>query len=422
MNLFKYKEDISAGLVVFLVALPLCLGIALASGAPFFSGMIAGIVGGIVIGYLSNSHVSVSGPAAGLAAVVYTSLMTLNGSFEAFLFSVVIAGILQFVFGLFGMGKFSKLIPLSVIKGLLCAIGILIILKQMHHFLGVSSTKKLVISQLREDMSFGAVLIGFLSLGILLFWDKIKVKALTVIPAGLGVVILGLLLNEVFSKLFPSLFLNNEYLVQVPVAQSAQEFFSFFKFPDFSQWKNADIYIIGVTLAVIASIETLLCIEATDKLDVYKRTTDTNRELKAQGIGNIVSGFIGGLPITSVIVRSSANINAGAKSKNSTILHGLLLFLSVCLIPLVLNKIPLACLAAILLVTGYRLSNPQLFKEFFKKGFKEFVPFMVTIVGIVGLDLLKGVVIGLVIHVLLNQKKFSIPSFSKSVEVSKDSL
>jgi len=414
-NIFAHlKNDLPAGIVVFLVAVPLCLGIALASGAPFFSGMISGIIGGIVIGFMSNSHLSVSGPAAGLAAIVLASINQL-GSFDTFLLAVVFAGIIQVVLGILKAGAVANYIPSSVIKGMLTAIGIIIILKQIPHAFGYDKDSEGDLSFIQMDgqntfstlvnsiskIDLGATLICLISLSVLILWERpFFKKKLKLLPGGLVAVILAVLLNEIFIKTGSNLSIGNDHLVKVPVATSFNEFLSFFTLPDFSQLNNPQVYVIAITLAAVASIETLLCIEAVDKLDPEKRVTSTNRELLAQGAGNMLSGLIGGLPITSVIVRSSANVNAQAKSKISTILHGLLILICVTLIPVILNKIPLAALAAILLMTGYKLASPALFKKMASYGKYQWVPFIITVVAIVFTDLLTGVGIGLGVSVL----------------------
>jgi MFS superfamily sulfate permease-like transporter len=414
-NLFaNFKNDLSAGIVVFLVAVPLCLGIALASGASFFSGMIAGIIGGILIGFLSNSHLSVSGPAAGLAAIVLVSINQL-GAFETFLLAVLLAGLVQLLLGFLKAGAIANYIPSSVIKGMLTAIGIIIILKQIPHAFGYDKNAEgdLKFVQIDGENTFsglinsiskidlGATLICLISLAILILWERpFFKKKLKLLPGGLVAVSVAVVLNEILLITGSSLAIQNGHLVKVPVAASFNEFLGFFTMPDFSQWNNPQVYMVAVTLAAVASIETLLCIEAVDKLDPEKRNTSPNRELIAQGIGNMTSGLIGGLPITSVIVRSSANVNAQARSKLSTIIHGLLLLICVSLIPTVLNKIPLASLAAILLMTGYKLCNPALFRKMFGYGKYQWVPFMVTVIAIVLTDLLTGVGIGLGVSIL----------------------
>lgn len=418
-NIFAHlKNDLPAGIVVFLVAVPLCLGIALASGAPFFSGMIAGIIGGIVIGFMSNSQLSVSGPAAGLAAVVLASINQL-GAFETFLLAVFIAGAIQIVLGIVKAGAIANYFPSSVIKGMLTAIGVIIIMKQVPHAFGYDKDAEGDFSFLQTDgentfsgfinsiskIDMGATMICLISLAILVIWERpFFKKKLRLLPGGLVAVIVAVVLNELLMKSGSPLAVSNtdkvNHLVNVPVAGSFSEFLGFFTLPDFSQLGNIDVYIVALTIAAVASIETLLCVEAVDKLDPEKRTTSPNRELVAQGVGNMASGLIGGLPITSVIVRSSANVNAQAKSKMSTIIHGFLILFCVTLIPFLLNKIPLSALAAILLLTGYKLCNPALFRKMFKLGKYQWVPFVVTVVAIVFTDLLTGVGIGLGVSVL----------------------
>ena len=414
-NIFAHlKSDLPAGIVVFLVALPLCLGIALASGAPFFSGMIAGIIGGILIGVMSNSHLSVSGPAAGLAAVVLASITKL-GAFETFLLAVFIAGAIQFLLGFIKAGAIANYFPSSVIKGMLTAIGIIIILKQIPHAFGYDKDAEGDFKFIQLDgentfselvnsinkIDFGATLICFISLAILILWERpFFKKKLKLLPGGLVAVITAIVLNELFTKNGNNLAISGEHLVNVPVANSFNDFMGFFTFPDFSQLGNIQVYIVALTIAAVASIETLLCVEAVDKLDPEKRSTSPNRELVAQGVGNMASGLIGGIPLTSVIVRSSANVNAQAKTKMSTIIHGLLLLICVTLIPSILNKIPLSALAAILLMTGYKLCNPALFKKMFQLGKYQWVPFVITVVAIVFTDLLTGVGIGLGVSTL----------------------
>ncbi|MFM6954911.1 MAG: SulP family inorganic anion transporter [Sphingobacteriaceae bacterium] len=408
------KSDLPAGIVVFLVAVPLCLGIALASGAPFFSGMISGIVGGILVGALSNSQLSVSGPAAGLAAVVLASINQL-GAFETFLLAVVVAGLFQLLLGFLKAGAIANYFPSSVIKGLLTAIGIIIILKQIPHAFGYDKDAEgdLTFLQIDGQNSFseilvaiskidlGATLIALVCLAILILFERPFVKKhLKLLPGGLVAVLVALGLNQVFILTGSSFAVSGDHLVNVPVAKNLSDFLGFFTLPDFSQIANPQVYLVALTLAAVASIETLLCIEAVDKLDPKKRVTSTNRELVAQGIGNMTSGLLGGLPITSVIVRSSANLNANAQSKLATIIHGLLLLICVSLIPVLLNKIPLAALASILLITGYKLCNPAVFKQMFGFGKYQWVPFLITVVFIVFTDLLTGVGIGLLVSIL----------------------
>ncbi|MFN8284837.1 MAG: SulP family inorganic anion transporter [Chitinophagales bacterium] len=407
------KNDLPAGVVVFLVAVPLCLGISLASGAPFFSGMIAGIVGGIVIGMISNSQLSVSGPAAGLTAIVVSAIAQL-GNFQTFLLAVVIAGILQIILSVLRAGTISNYFPSNVIKGMLTAIGIIIIMKQIPHAFGYDKDTEGDFYFLQADgdntfsallhpithIDLGATLITIISIFILVIWEKPFIKnRIKYIPGGLVAVITAVALNSLFTSSVPLLALSGEHLVNVPVANGFQGFLNLFTFPDFSQITNPQVYIAAFTIAIVASVETLLSIEAIDKLDSLRRTTSTNRELLAQGVGNITSGLIGGLPVTSVIVRSSANANANARSKISTMFHGFLILICVLFIPTVLNKIPLAALAAILLVTGYKLCNIGIFKDMFKKNKFQYIPFIVTVVAVVFTDLLKGVGIGLIVSV-----------------------
>ncbi len=402
--------DFSASVVVFLVALPLCLGIALGSGAPLFSGLIAGIIGGIVIGSLSGSNLSVSGPAAGLTAIVAAGILKVP-TFEAFLLSVLIAGVVQLILGFIKAGVFGDYIPTNVIKGMLSAIGIILILKQIPHLVGYDADFEgdYAFAQHDEHNTFSgiftaiskitplAVVIGFVSLGIQIFWDKVLVKKgkfFKIIPAPLIVVIAGVCMNMFLSN-GSTLLLHKEQLVNIPAAANVNEFFSFFMLPDFSYLNMPEVWITGITIAIVASLETLLNIEASDELDQYKRVTPKDRELKAQGIGNLICGLIGGLPVTSVVVRTSANVNAGAKTKTSAIMHGMLLLLAVALIPFLINLIPLSALAAVLIYTGYKLAKPSLFKEMYSKGLEQFIPFVITIVAIIFTDLLIGIVIGI---------------------------
>ena len=418
-NLFaNFKTDFPSGVVVFLVALPLCLGIALASGAPFFSGLISGIIGGLVIGSLSTSSLSVSGPAAGLAALVLGAITSI-GDFSLFLCAVLIAGILQMLLGLAKLGGIANYIPGSVIKGMLTSIGILIIAKQIPHAFGYDKDEKGNITELipygDEDMhellqplqhiEVGVFILCLLSIIIMIVWDKPFIKKrMKFVPGALVAVIVTVIINEIWIKTGSTLAVLNEHLVQVKAASSTKEFFSFFTLPDFSGFLNGTIIVYGVAIAIIASLETLLSIEAIDNLDPERRVTNTNKELFAQGIGNSISGLVGGLPITSVIVRSSANVNSGAKSKLSTIIHGTLLLVSIILIPFLLNKIPLSALAAILLITGYKLAKPAVFKNFWKAGKYQFIPFIVTVAVIIIIDLFgaipvlagKGLLIGVI--------------------------
>lgn len=415
MSLFKHiKNDLPASIVVFFVAVPLCLGIALASGAPLFAGIIAGIVGGIIVGLASGSPLGVSGPAAGLAVIVLTSITTLGGSWEAFLTAVVLAGVLQLLLGFARAGFIAYFFPSAVIKGMLTGIGLLIILKQIPHALGwnkeaigndsfVQTDGQNTFNTIFKSLEFitpGAILIAVISLMVLLLWDMVltkKHKIFQLIQGPIVVVLLGIVFNLCYTNGLLPFSLNEKQIVSVPVPDSIQSFFSQFTFPDFSVITNFEVWKIAMVLAIVASLETLLCVEATDKLDPDKRITPTNRELKAQGLGNIISGLIGGLPITQVIVRSSANINFGAKTKMSAILHGVFLLLSAVFIASLLNLIPLASLAAILLMVGYKLAKPDLFKQMYKLGWEQFVPFTVTVVAILLTDLLMGITAGLLV-------------------------
>lgn len=405
------KENFPSGLVVFLVALPLCLGIALASGAPPLSGIIAGIVGGLVVGTLSNSNISVSGPAAGLTAIVLTAITDL-GAFELFLCAGIIAGLIQLVLGFVRAGSISNYFPNNVIEGMLAAIGIIIILKQIPHALGFDKDYEGHESIFDNGLNFGyftelfgavqpgAIIITLVSVGILITWDKVHaLKRIKMLPGALVAVVTGIILNQIFKMTGSSLAIQPQHLVSLPVPHSLDDFKNLVTLPDFGGFTNPKVWIVGATIAIVASIETLLCIEASDRLDVQRRITDTNLELKAQGIGNLVSSFIGGLPMTSVVVRSSANANAGATSKSSTIIHGVLLLICVLSIPVVLNLIPLATLAAVLILVGYKLAKPATFKHFWHLGKFQFIPFVATVVAVVATDLLKGVGIGLAISI-----------------------
>ena len=406
-------KDLIAGLVVFLVALPLCLGVALASNAPPIAGLIAGIVGGILVGVLSGSHTSVSGPAAGLTAVVAAQIASL-GSFEAFLVAVVLAGALQVIMGVCRAGFISAFFPLSVIKGLLAAIGVILILKQIPHLLGHDTDPmgdksfqqtdgENTFSELAVaffDVHPGAILVGVASIALIVFWDKVKVLKQSPVPAPLIVVVLGVVLNQVFQAIGGALVIEPSHLVAVPVTAGPGDFIrNALIFPDWSVLSNPVVYTSAVTIAVVASLETLLNIEAVDKLDPKQRVTPPNRELLAQGVGNIAAGLIGGLPMTSVIVRSSVNINAKAETKVSAIWHGVLLIGCVMLVPALLNQIPLAALAAILLMTGLKLASPKLIRQMWSEGQKQFLPFIITILAIVLTDLLIGVLIGLAVSI-----------------------
>ncbi|MFY0627612.1 MAG: SulP family inorganic anion transporter [Reichenbachiella sp.] len=421
----NFKSDIPSSIVVFLVAMPLCLGIALASGAPLYSGLIAGIVGGIIVGSLSGSHTGVSGPAAGLAVVVLNSITEL-GTFELFLVAVVLAGIIQISIGLAGGGVIAYYFPSSIIMGMLSGIGIIIFLKQLPHAVGDDrdtegdmeffqadgeNTFTEIISMF-DFLSPGAVIITVVSLIILLLWESKFVKSINIlqlIPGPLLAVAASILLALSFQS-SEVLNLRANQMVNLPVSEDFSSFLNNFTTPDFSGLLNSQVYIIAIVIAVVASLETLLCVEAADKIDRHKRITPTNKELVAQGVGNIVSGLIGGLPVTQVIVRSSANVQSGAKTKASAVIHGILILISIILIPNILNLIPLAALAAILLIVGYKLARPTIFKKLYHQGKEQFVPFLVTVLGIIFTDLLIGLAMGLAVaifFILYNTYKFS---------------
>ncbi|MBD79114.1 MAG: hypothetical protein CL840_09360 [Crocinitomicaceae bacterium] len=413
----KIKQDVPASIVVFFVAVPLCLGIALASGAPLFSGLIAGIVGGIVVGSLSNSALGVSGPAAGLAVIVLTSIQTL-GSYEIFLVAVVLAGLFQIIMGLLKGGIIGYYFPSSVIKGMLTGIGIIIILKQIPHAFGYDKDYEGDLSfnqpdgentfteliNMLEHISTGAVIVSVISISILLLWELYltrNYKVFKLIQGPLVAVAAGIFYQMLTLNYAPDLALDKQHLVSVPVAGNFSEFLGQFTIPDFSAIMNEQVWLIAITIAVVASLETLLSVEATDKLDPKKRITNTDRELLAQGVGNAVSGLIGGLPVTQVIVRSSANIQSNGQTKLSTIVHGFLLLTSVALVPFVLNMIPLAVLACILFFVGYKLAKPSLFMQMYKLGWEQFIPFLVTILGIVFTNLLVGISMGVAVAIII---------------------
>jgi Sulfate permease and related transporters (MFS superfamily) len=423
------KYDFPASIVVFLVALPLCLGIALASGAPLFAGLLTGIIGGIVVASFSGSQLSVSGPAAGLTVIVLGAIEQL-GAFETFLLAVLLAGMIQVVLGIIRAGMIGNYFPSSVILGMLAAIGIIIILKQLPHAVGYDSSffgeesfiqlnSENTFSALQKAfgaINYGATIICALSLAILILWPKFK--KLSIVPAPLVVVILGVLLSLSFAG--TSFELAENHLVVIPVVNSFNEFLGLFTFPDFTQIVNKEVWIVAITIAIIASLETLLSLEAVDKIDPFKRVSPTNRELFAQGIGNMSSGLLGGLPLTAVIVRSSANVNSGGRTRQSAILHGIWLLLAVITIPSIINLIPLSCLAAILLHTGYKLAKPSSFKQMWHKGLDQFVPFVVTILAVVFTDLLTGVGVGLLVAMFYILRNNLSNAFEYDVEENED--
>lgn len=404
-----FKYDITAGIVVFLVAIPLCLGVALASGAPLFSGIIAGIIGGVVVGLISESRLSVSGPAAGMVAVVLAAITQLGG-FESFLLALCLAGLLQIIIGLFRAGFIADYIPSNVIQGLLCAIGILIICKQLpfaftyiaddaallNEFRTTAETLSLKpLADITSHINSGATIISLFSLAILILLDKTKHHFLKKLPGPIVVVVIGVVINEIFIYFIPDLSQLHAELVNIPVSSDLQTFYKLFSHPNWQAWNNPDIYLYAFILAAVASLEALLNIEAVEKLDKVRRYVSRNRELVAQGVGNTLSGLIGGIPITSVIVRSSVNMQAGAKSKLSTILHGLLISIAAIAMPSWMNAIPLASLAAILLHVGFKLTKPIIYKDMYKQGLSRFIPFIITVSAIVASDLLTGILIGL---------------------------
>jgi len=413
--LSNLSKDIPASIVVFLVALPLCLGIALASGAPLFAGVIAGIIGGIVVGWASGSHLSVSGPAAGLTVIVFNAIESLGG-FGAFLLSLMIAGLMQIVLGFLQAGLIGAFFPAAVIKGMLAAIGLILIIKQTPHATGYHASYEGDESYMQEtaESSFyellkafeavspGAIVVSVVALCILVLWENSllrRFRLVRMVPGPLIVVIWGVAYS-LWSQLYlPDWAISEKHLVSLPELGSMSNFMAQLRLPDFNALTNPAVYKIAATLAIIASLETLLSIEAVDKLDPLKRIAPTNRELKAQGLGNLISGLIGGLPITAVIVRSSANINAGGQTRMSCFLHGVFLMVSVLFLAPYLNMIPLACLAAILLQTGYKLAKPAMFVEFYRKGWNQFLPFAITVAAILITDLLMGIAIGMAVGI-----------------------
>lgn len=424
------RYDLKASLVVFLVALPLCLGIAIASGAPPMSGLIAGIVGGVIVGAFSKSHVSVSGPAAGLTVIVLDSISSL-GTFELFLGALVAAGLIQLILGFAKAGVLGYYFPHSVIKGMLTAIGLILILKQIPHALGYDKDfiGDFAFQQMDKHNSFteiyyafqyyspGAIPIVLIALAILIFFERPQVKnhkLLGAVPGALWAVLSGILLNSLYAKVQPEWLLKDEHLVSIPSLTSLSQLPSLLTFPDFGLIADSAFWIVAVTLAVIGSIETLLSIEAGDKMDPYKRITPSSKELVAQGIGNTISGLIGGLPVTAVIVRTSANIASGARTKLSAIFHGVLLMVLVLSIPGFLNQIPLSCLAAVLFMVGYKLAKPSIFIHEFEKGWNQFLPFIFTVIAILLTDLLVGIGIGMVVGLFFVMKT----NFQRSVTVT----
>jgi carbonic anhydrase/SulP family sulfate permease len=430
-QILKFKsssllKDLIAGLVVFLVAIPLCLGIALASNAPLVSGLVTGIFGGVLVGFLSGSHTSVSGPAAGLTAVVSYQIAKL-GSFEFFLVAVLIGGVIQILLGVLKVGAIAAFFPNNIIKGLLAAIGIILILKQIPHVFGhdpdpfgnksfFQIDNKNTFTEIIDtffNIQIGPAIIGLSSLFLLIIWDKVHFLKTSLIPSPLIIVLFGVSLKLIFNELDTFLTVESTHLVQVPLFKSVQEFVTL---PDFNALKSFDVYVAAITIALVASLETLLNIEAVDKIDPLQRVTPPNRELIAQGIGNVTCGLLGGLPMTSVIIRSSVNINAGGQTKLSAIIHGVLLILSLLLVPSWLNQIPLSALAAILLMTGYKLSSPKIIKEMWNEGLNQFLPFITTVIAIVLSDILTGIIIGLIVSIGFILNSYVRRPIKKSIE------
>ena len=435
-SLRHLRDDFPAGIVVFFVAVPLCLGIALASGAPLFAGLISGIIGGIVVGILSGSHVGVSGPAAGLAVIVATAIETL-GSFEAFLVAVVLSGFIQIALGAARAGVLAYFFPSSVIKGMLTGIGLLIILKQIPHAVGWDSDPEgdlaffqpdgentfTEILRAAENLDGGATLVALVALGILILWDRVlshRGKIFEVVQGPLVAVCFGIAYQWAATLYAPDWALSSEHLVQIPVLDDFSAIGTVLASPDWAQVGTPQVWVTALTLAIVASLETLLCVEATDKLDPEKRVTPTNRELVAQGVGNALSGFVGGLPVTQVIVRSSANIQSGGRTKNAAIIHGVLLLVAVFLFASLLNLVPLAVLASILLVVGYKLAKPSLFATMYRLGSDQFGPFLVTVLAILFTDLLTGVLLGLGVGVVVVLHRNYTNSHTVEVEESDD--
>jgi len=426
-----WRNDLKAGIVVALVALPLCLGVALASGAPLFSGLVTGIVGGLLVAHLSGSSLMVSGPAAGLTAIVLTAITSI-GAFDAFLVAVVLAGLMQIGFRLARAGVIASFFPSGVIRGMLAAIGLILILKQFPYALGIGhdvfEADRLFgpggfdgARAVLGSLSLGTLVISGLSLAVLVAWDSPRLAAVKkVMPAPLLVVAGALLLDLAFQTLAPALAAPAEGLVRIPLPDPARGVSNYLVFPDWSRLADPLIWKVAVTIALVASLETLLSLEATEKLDPYKRRADGDQELLAQGVGNTVAGLLGGLPMTGVIVRSAANVTAGGRTKWSAFFHGGLLLLAVALIPATLNKIPLAALAAILIHTGLKLAHPKLFVEAWKRGSAQFLPFAITVVAILMTDLLVGIGVGLAVGAFFILRENYRTAFSYLREESSD--
>lgn len=427
----QLKFDVIAAIVVFLVAVPLCLGIALASGAPLFSGILSGIIGGIIVGSLSGSHVSISGPAAGMAAVVLAAIAQL-GDFNSFLLALTLAGVIQIIIGSFRAGFIAEYIPSNVVQGLLCAIGILLIIKQLPFAFSVSTNLKELQSHLletTESISFnplydlsqhinnGALTISLISFAILIYSERTKIKWITGIPAAILVVIAGILINEIYLMTDSSFAQTYPYLVNLPAHDGFADLLSQLQFPNWSAWTNHKVYLYALIIAIVASLESLLNVKAGEKLDKKHRICSKDQELVAQGFGNVAAGLIGGIPVTSVIVRTSVNIQGGAKTKCSAIFHGIFLLFAILFISNWLNKIPLSCLAAILIYTGYKLTKPSIFRAMYLQGMDRFIPFIATVISIVFFNLLIGILIGLGISLIFILKSNSMARFDIIKEI-----
>jgi MFS superfamily sulfate permease-like transporter len=430
------SSDIPAGLVVFLVALPLCVGIALASGAPPFAGIISGVIGGTIVVWLSGSQLSVSGPAAGLTIIVLNGIQRI-GSYEGLLTAIIIAGFLQIILGFGRAGIIGHYFPSSVIKGMLASIGLILVLKQIPHFLGIDSDFFGDMKYKQADgyntfseiyravfsVGLGPFVVGLFSMGLMVLWEKPVIKDrkyFNLVPGAFVAVLVSILLNEFFLATSSSFAITGSHLVQLPIIQTFSELKNQFIFPNFSMLKSFDVWIVGFTIAAIASIETLLSIEAADKLDPAKNITPTSRELKAQGIGNIIAALFGGLPMTSVIVRTSANITAGGKTKVSIFIHGLLLIVTILTVPQLLNKIPLSTLAVILILIGYKLTKPVLYNRQYRLGPEQFIPFITTIVAVLFTDLLIGIAVGMAVGIYYVLKANYQNPYSYHKEENKD--
>ncbi|MBC7472960.1 MAG: SulP family inorganic anion transporter [Candidatus Sericytochromatia bacterium] len=392
-SILSLKNNLLSAIAVFLVAIPLCLGVANASGAPLISGLIAGIIGGIIVGFFSPSSLSVSGPAAGLTIVVFESIKSF-GNFNSFLLALLFAGLIQIILGIVRAGGIADYLPSSVIDGMLVSIGLILIIKEFPLLIGMVDNTK----------NTGSAIIGIFSLIILFSWEKLSYQKLKIIPSSLLVIAVSIFINSIIYKsYFPQLILDKNLLINLPLHYKIS---SFFTTPNFSEVFNIHIYKTAIVIALIASVESLLSLEAMEKIDPFKRRVSANKELIAQGIGNFLSGLLGGLPITSVIVRGSVNVSAGATNKLSAIIHGFLLLFAVLFIPLIINFIPLSSLAAILIFTGFHLAAPNIFIKNYLRGKEKFLPFIFTIILILFTDLLQGVIGGIIVCTLYTLKKY----------------